>query len=50
MYTSKTPVQGVLAETPTLEELSGNFSIIVPEILEMEKTGTAFHGKTFYRL
>lgn len=36
-YTSETPIQGVLAEAPTLEELSEKLSIIVPEILETEK-------------
>ena len=36
-YTSETPIQGVLAEAPTLEELSEKLSIIVPEILEIEK-------------
>ena len=36
-YTSETPIQGVLAEAPTLEELSEKLSIILPEILETEK-------------
>lgn len=36
-YTSETPIQGVLAEAPTLEELSEKLSIIIPEILEIEK-------------
>ena len=41
-YTSETPIQGVLAEAPTLEELAQKLSIIIPEILEMEEQDFAF--------
>ena len=33
-YTSETPIQGVLAEAPTLDELSKKLSVIIPEVLE----------------
>ena len=33
-YTSETPIQGVLAEAPTLDELSEKLSVIIPEVLE----------------
>lgn len=33
-YTSETPIQGVLAEAPTLGELSEKLSVIIPEVLE----------------
>ena len=34
-YTSETPIQGVLAEAPTLDELSEKLSVIIPEVLEI---------------
>ena len=33
-YTSETPIQGALAEAPTLDELSEKLSVIIPEVLE----------------
>lgn len=36
-YTSETPIQGVLAEAPTLDELSKKLSVIIPEILGMKE-------------
>lgn len=33
-YTSKTPIQGALAEAPTLDGLSEKLSVIIPEVLE----------------
>lgn len=32
-YTSETPIQGVLAEAPTLDKLSEKLSVIIPEVL-----------------
>lgn len=36
-YTSETPIQGVLAEAPALDELSEKLSVIIPEVLETAK-------------
>ena len=36
-YTCEIPIQGVLAEAPTFKELSEKLSIIIPEVLEIEK-------------
>ena len=33
-YTSETPIQGALAEAPTLDELLEKLSVIIPEVLE----------------
>ena len=34
-YTYKTPVQGAMAEAPTLDELYSKLSVIVSEMLQM---------------
>ena len=34
-YTLETPIQGALAEAPTLDELSEKLSVIIPEVLEI---------------
>ena len=36
-YTSETPIQGVMAEAPTLEELSKKLSVIIPEVLAVDR-------------
>jgi hypothetical protein len=35
-YTSETPIQGAMAEAPTLEKLSKKLSVIIPEVLAAE--------------
>ncbi len=35
--TENTPIQGAMAEAPTLEELSEKLSVIIPEILAIEE-------------
>ena len=36
-YTSETPIQGAMAEAPTLEELSKKLSVIIPEVLGVDR-------------
>ncbi len=36
-YTYETPVQGAMAEAPTLDELYSKLSVIVSEILQMNQ-------------
>lgn len=36
-YTSETPIQGAMAEAPTLEELSKKLSVIIPEVLAVDR-------------
>lgn len=43
-YTSETPIQGVLAEAPTLDELSEKLSVIIPEVLEIRNENTGETG------
>lgn len=40
-YTSKTPIQGAMAEAPTLEELSEKLSVIIPEVLAVDREAEA---------
>lgn len=43
-HTSETPIQGVLAEAPTLDELSEKLSVIIPEVLEIRNENTGETG------
>ena len=44
-YTSETPIQGAMAEAPTLEELSRKLSIIIPEVLEVDRESAFISSK-----
>ena len=43
-YTSETPIQGEMAEAPTLEELSRKLSVIIPEALAVDREPEAAHS------
>lgn len=43
-YTSETPIQGAMAEAPTLEELSKKLSVIIPEVLAVDRETEATHS------
>ena len=42
-YTHTTPVQGAMAEAPTLDELYSKLSVVVSEILKMNNE---YHGRS----
>ena len=43
-YTSETSIQGAMAEAPTLEELSNKLSVIIPEVLAVDRETEATHS------
>lgn len=43
-YTSETSIQGAMAEAPTLEELSRKLSVIIPEVLAVDRETEPTHS------